>query len=89
LKGYADKVQWDPSGSYYLLVVSNKVEIYSASDNSCLSTFDNNVRVNQAIFIKMSDSKDDHHDNQTLRVAIITESRKLIINHITGEQVSQ
>ncbi len=58
LKGPADNVKWHPSGNYYLLLVSSEVQVYLASDNSCVGTIKFKTRVNQSIFITRYDKSD-------------------------------
>ena len=58
LKGPADNVKWHVSGSYYMLLVSLEVQVYLASDNSCVGTTKFKSRVNQSIFITRYDKTD-------------------------------
>ena len=58
LKGPADNVKWHLSGNYYMLLVSLEVQVYLASDNSCVGTIKFKSRVNQSIFITRYDKTD-------------------------------
>jgi len=50
LKGSADAVHWDPSGRFYLLVMSTSVVVHAADTNDCVLDMALNQRVNSAVF---------------------------------------
>jgi hypothetical protein len=90
LKGIADKVSWDEDGSHYLLVMASSVQIYAVTDNSCLTSIQLPLRINQAVFLPNTmESNDDQSKNQqVLRVAMISDDKKLYVYNILGNQVS-
>ena len=102
LKGSADKVAWDESGSHYLLVVNKEVQSYSSADNSCTAIVVNDCRVNQALFMpstkgsKHSRSKNRNikhsADNEGTHIdafLVLTENRLLTVYTLNGARVSQ
>lgn len=59
LKQQADQVSWHASGDYYMLVSSKSVQVFRASDNSCVGTCSLDSRINKACFAQSSKADND------------------------------
>ncbi len=81
LQGPADKVDWNVGGDMYLLIVGSELQIYSASDNSCIASIKMRSRINQARFVDTGSSTEENMHY----VAVICEDKTLSIVDLKSE----
>jgi WD40 repeat protein len=82
LHGPADKVQWNASGTIYLLVVHSELQVYDAADNSCTATVKFTSRINQACFTDIGGNEDGVPAIDC--IAIICENKTVVIVDVEG-----
>lgn len=90
LKKPADSVLWHESGLYYSLTIGNEVQLYLASDNSCVSSIVKKSRINKALFTKVDNVKtgsDAGKISASWRMAVICEDKTLSLFSFDGVQV--
>lgn len=81
LKGSADKVCWNHTGSAYALVVNTSVQVYDAGTNAMLCDVRHRGRVNKAIFVDMD-------NGSSSCVASISDDKNMTIFSFDGNEVS-
>ena len=80
LKGSADKVCWNRSGTAYALVVGFSVQVYDAETNVLLCERKHGGRVNKCIFL-------DIEDNTESCMVSISDNKKITFFSTSGEEV--
>jgi len=99
LKQQADQVSWHASGDFYMLVCSKSVQVFRASDNSCMGTCALDSRINKACFTQSSkadsclvassslETKGEDGFIEGCRVAAVCEDKTINIFDMHGRQV--
>jgi hypothetical protein len=99
LKQQADQVSWHASGDFYMLVSSKSVQVFRASDNSCLGTCALDSRINKACFAQSLKKDSDLVASSSLepkgedgfiegsRVAAVCEDKTISIFDMHGRKV--
>ena len=99
LKQQADQVSWHASGDFYMLVSSKSVQVFRASDNSCMGTCALDSRINKACFTQSSkadsclvassslETKGEDGFIEGCRVAAVCEDKTISIFDMHGRQV--
>lgn len=80
LKGSADKVCWNESGTKYALVVNSTVQVFEAASNAMVCEMKLRLRVNKVLFVE-------NDDRSCSCVASISDDKKLTLFSEDGQEV--
>lgn len=82
LKGSADKVCFNETGSMYALVVNSSVQVYDSGSNALLCEMPHRGRVNKVLFVDIGDST-------STCIVSISDDKKLTVFSESGEELAQ